>query len=250
MTFAIWGAIAPSKRVYIYRCHFWVKKTTRVWATDIGRLSEGENIVRNPLDPSAWQERGHELTISQEYEQFSGMVPEEADNDRVQGCALIHEYLRWLPREARKVPEEGYNQEIAMRILRINGVKAHEEYLNLFKPEEPETNLPLLQIFEATASTGTRTLIDTIPIAQYAEKNKEDYEEFEGDDPIDTLRYFLKASSVYIEDVLAKTKYFEQEAEIIRDLNATGNMFSYYQRMAFLESKKKSEMPKPVRRFH
>ena len=249
-TFAIWGAIGPNKRVYIYRCNSWVGKTVRVWASDIGRISENEVLVRIPLDPSAWQERGHELTIAQEFEQYSGLIPEKADNDREQGVSLIHEYLRWIPRDPRKVPAEGFNQEIAMRILRVNGIKAHEEYVNLFKPEEPETNLPLLQIFASTASTGTRELIDTIPIVQYHEKNKEDYAEFDGDDPIDDIRYFLKATSIYIDGVLMKTKYFEQEAEIVRELNATGNMFSYYQKMAFLESQKKSNMPKPVRRYH
>lgn len=246
-TFGIWAAISPSKRIYIYRCYSVKNRTVRVWAADIGRLSQNETIVRNPLDPSAWQERGHELTIAQEYEAFSGLIPEKADNDRVSGVQLIHEYLRWEPKPPKKVPENGYDADVSARILRLHGIKAQEEYLNLFKSEEPEINLPLLQIFEPTVNTGTRELIEAIPLVQYHDKNKEDYKEFEGDDPIDDLRYLLKATTVYIEDVLAKSKFFEREAEIIQELNTSGDMTRYYNRMHHLEVQKKAMVAKPVR---
>ena len=248
-TFFIWGAISPEKRLYIYRCHSWVGKTVRVWASDVRLLTGEERIVRNPLDPSAWQERGHEMTIAQEYEQYSGFVPEKADNDRPQGVQAIHEFLRWVPRNL--IPTaEGYSQDKAVYILRTQGVKGHSEYLKLFEEQKPETNLPLLQIFAPSPFTGTEELISTIPLVQYHDKHKEDYAEFDGDDPIDCLRYLLKAAKVYIEEVLAKTKYFEQEADIVRELASSGNMTKYYMQMQYLESKKKSLSPKPVRRFH
>lgn len=246
-TFAIWGAIGPNKRVYIYRCYGVKGKTTRVWAADIGRLSQDEHIVRNPLDPSAWQERGADATIAQVYEECSGLIPEKADNNREQGIEAIHEYLRWEPKPPKVIPSTGYDLNVANRIMRIHGMKAFHEYNQLFEPEAPETNLPKLQIFEHSASTGTKPLIETIPIVQYHEKNKEDYAEFEGDDPIDDLRYFLKACSVYIEDVLAKTNYFEKEAEILQELNTDQDQFKFYQKMAYLESQQKLEMPRPVR---
>lgn len=250
MTFAIWAAISPQKRAFIYRCFWARKKTTRVWASDIGRMSQNETIVRNPLDQSAWQSRGHELTIAQEYEQYSGLVPEKADNDRISGVSLIHEYLRFDPKPPRQVPQNGYNNEVAMKLMRVQGPDAFEAYMKMFQPEEPETNLPLLQIFEPGIHTGTGLLIETIPVAQFADKNKEDYEVFDGDDPLDCLRYLLKGISVYIDEVLMKTKYFEREAEIIRDLEMTGDMTSFYMRMQKLESDKNSETPKPVRRYH
>lgn len=247
--FAMWGAISPDKRAYIYRCYAVKQKTTRVWAADIGRLSHEENIVRNPLDPSAWQERGHELTIAQEYEMYSGMVPEKADNDRVSGTQLIHEALRFTPRPNRKVPATGYNQDVAMRIMRLQGLDKYEEYMDLFREEEPEKNIPILQIFEPTIHTGTKLLIDTIPLAQYSEKHKEDYEEFDGDDPIDCTRYFLKAMEVYIDEVLSKTKYFEQEAAIVQDLVNNGDMTSYYLRMDKLEAEQRSNQSQTIRRY-
>jgi hypothetical protein len=247
-TFAIWAAISPDKRLYIYRCYTAIQKTTRIWASDIARLSQNENIVRNPLDPGCWQEH-RELTIAQEYEQYSKLRPEKADNDRHSGVQLIHEYLRFNPRPPRYTPEEGYDSQVAAQIMRLRGLKAHEEYVNLFKPEEPETNLPILQIFNPSPATGTLDLIETIPLAQYDEKDREDYAEFDGDDPLDCLRYLLKASEVYIEEVLNKTKYFEREADIHRQLSETGDMHSFYMRMANLEKSKRSLKPRPVRRF-
>lgn len=243
------AAISPSKRVIIYKGYGAKKKTTRVWAADVGRIFGPDNPIRIPLDPSAWQERGHELTIAGEFSKYSGLIPEKADNDRVSGVQLIHEYLRWTPKPPKKVPEGGYNPEIGNRILRVRGVEAYKEYINLFEEEPPEDNIPLLQIFEASSHTGTNGLIDTIPVAMYAEKNKEDYEEFEGDDWLDCLRYLLKAVDIYINDVLMKTDYFQMEADIVRELNETGDVHSYYMRMDYLEHKKKSENVVSFRRY-
>lgn len=253
-TFAGWGAISPEKRLYIYRCYAAKGKTIRVWAADIARLSQNESIVRNPLDPSAWQGRGHEMTIMQEYAEYSGLNPEKADNDRLSGVQMIHEFLRFYPKPPKSVPPGGYNQDIAMRILRLDGYKKFEEYNNIFKEEEPEVNLPKLQIFEPSVYTGTQELIEAIINAQYASptkdgKNIEDYQEFDGDDPIDMLRYMLKAVQVYIDDVLSKTKYFEREAEIIQELSSNGDMTGFYMKMQKLEFDKRSNTPKPVRRY-
>lgn len=246
-TFAGWGAISPEKRVFIYRCYAKKQATIRVWASDIGRLSQGEVIARNPLDPSAWQSRGHEMTISQEYAEYSGLSPEKADNDRVSGVQMIHEHLRFDPKPPKQTPPGGYDQDVAMKILRLQGSDKYEEYMSIFKPEEPETNLPKLQIFEPSIHTGTKELIEAIPIAQYDEKNKEDYAEFEGDDPLDMLRYLLKCVGIYIDEVLAKTKYFEKEADIVRDLHESGDMTAYYMKMQKLESEKGALTPKSVR---
>lgn len=248
-TFGIWGALSPLRRLYAYRCYSGRGKTVRTWAADIARNSQDENIVRVALDPSAWQERGHELTIAQEFEVYSGMIPEKADNDRHSGVSLIHEFLRWEPKPPRYIPPEGYDTEKAMYIMRTQGMEAYERYCDLFKPEVPEDNIPILQIFAPTYNNGTKGLIDIIPSAQYDEKDKEDYAEFDGDDPLDTLRYLLKASSVYIGDVLAKTNYFQKEAEIIQDLNLNGDMHSYYMRMNALEAKQRQEAPHSVRRL-
>lgn len=253
-TFAGWGAISPDKRLYIYRCYAKKGATIRVWASDIGRMSQGESITRNPLDPSAWQGRGHEMTIMQEYAEYSGLSPEKADNDRLSGVQMIHEYLRFMPKPPKQLPPGGYDQDVAMRILRIDGFKKFEEYMALFKEEEPEKNLPKLQIFEPSIQTGTAELIEALISAQYATPGKdgksiEDYQEFDGDDPLDMLRYMLKAVTVYIEDVLAKTKFFEREADILQDLNVTGDMTAYYMKMQKLEADKKYLTPKSVRRL-
>lgn len=249
-TFFIGGAISPNERVYIFKCYSAQRKTTRVWASDVGRIfGEYENIVRVPLDPSAWQERGHEMTIAQEFEEYSGFIPEKADNDRVSGVQAIHEYLRWDPKPPKKVPEEGFDLNLANRILRINGLEAHKEYLDLFREEEPEKNIPLLQIFKGSPNTGTQELIDIFGDVIYSEKNKEDYEEFDGDDPVDALRYFLKAIKLYIDEVLRKTEYFQKEADIIRELETTGDMHRYYMKMDHLERVKGLSEPRSMRLY-
>jgi len=249
-TVAGWAAISPNKRIYIYRIYTCKGKTTRVWASDIGRISQGENIIRNPLDPSAWQNRGHELTIAQEYEEYSGLTPERADNDRISGCQLIHECLRFVPKPKARVPIGKYNQDLAMRIYRLHGPEKFEEYLALFKEEEPETNLPLLQIFRPTTYTGTGELVDILPAVQIAEKNKEDYEEFDGDDAVDMLRYLLKACEVYIDEVMGKTNLFEKEAQILRELNSTKDMTSFYMKMQRFEQEiKESSQQVTLDRF-
>jgi len=246
-TFFSLGAISPNKRLYIIKSYSAQLKTTKVWATDVNRIfSEYDNIVRITLDPSAWQERGHERTIAQEFEEYSGFIPEKADNDRHSGVSLIHEYLRYIPIDPKK-PEGEFNLELANRILRLQGLQAYKDYIELFSSSHKlEDNLPLLQIFD---NSSNAELIDAIPLAQYDEKDKEDYAEFDGDDPIDMLRYLLKCTSIYIDDVLNKTEYFQKEAEILRDLENNKDMHSFYMRMNYLEKKKISDMPKPFKRL-
>ncbi len=253
-TFAGWGAISPGKRLYIYRCYAAKGRTIRQWAADIGCLSQNESISRNPLDPSAWQGRGHEMTIMQEYAEYSGLNPEKADNDRLSGVQMIHEYLRFSPKPPKQLPPGGYNQDTAFKILRLEGPTRFDEYMSLFKEEEPEANLPKLQIFEPSIHTGTLELIEAILAAQYATPGKdgksvEDYQEFDGDDPLDMLRYMLKSVGIYIEEVLSKTKYFEREAEILQELNTTKDMTAFYMKMQKLEADKRSGSPRPVRRY-
>ena len=243
-TAAIWAAISPQGRIYIYRTYRKKKTTVRTWATELSNLSRGENIIRNPLDPSAWINRG-QLTIEQEYREASGFSPEKADNDRHSGISLIHEFLRFQPKPPKRIPVEGFNPETANRILRLSGLEGYNEYLNLFTPEEPESNLPILQIFDTESS-----LIESIQTCQYDEKDKEDVKEWNGDDLFDCLRYTLKACKVYLEESKREQRLLGKQSKIEEELALTGNMNAYYMQMEKLDRDKKSSAPKPVRRYH
>ena len=243
-TAAIWAAISPEGRIYIYRTYKKKKTTVRTWATELSNLSRGEVIIRNPLDPSAWINRG-QLTIEQEYREASGFSPEKADNDRHSGISLIHEFLRFSPKPPKRVPSEGFNLETANRILRMGGLDGYNEYLNLFVPEEVESNIPILQIFNTESS-----LIESIQTCQYDEKDKEDVKEWNGDDLFDCLRYTLKSCKVYLEESKREQKLLGIQSKIETDLATSGNMNAYYMQMEKLDRDKRISAPKPVRRYH
>lgn len=63
-TWAGWFAVAPNKRVFLYREYFQRQKKIVEWSSEIARLSHGENIVHVSLDPSAWQDRGDPHNIA------------------------------------------------------------------------------------------------------------------------------------------------------------------------------------------
>lgn len=244
-TYAIWAAISPEGRIYIYRTYKAKKTSVRTWATELANLSKYDGpIIRNPLDPSAWINRG-QLTIAQEYQEASGFFPEKADNDRHSGISLIHEYLRFKPLPPKKVPENGFSLETANSILRLQGLEGYNKYLDLFTPEESENNIPILQIFNTETS-----LIEAIQTCQYDETDPEDVKEWEGDDPFDTLRYTLKASRVYLEEAKKAQKLLKIQEKIETDLLVTKDMHSYYMRMDKLDSERRGSSPKVVRRYH
>jgi len=91
-TVAYWGAISPEGRVYVYREYYNRLTDVAVWATEIGDLSRGENIRALVLDTNAWDNRGEQKTIAQQFqEQFNiaygsqTLQVEQASKGRVSG---------------------------------------------------------------------------------------------------------------------------------------------------------------------
>lgn len=243
-TFAGWAAISPNGRIYIYRTFKKRKITVREWGAEIGLLSSTDrNLVKVVLDPSAWQKKGHEFTIEQEFSLASNLFPEKADNDRHSGISLIHEFLRFKPRPSTKLLQKDYDPDLATRILRLNGLDEYNKYLDLFTPEEKESNLPILQIFNTESD-----LIECIQTCQYDEKDKEDVAEFSGDDPFDMLRYLVKASKVHLDDAIREMKDLQRLENIEKNLSQTGDQHSYYMAMSRFESNKRNSAPRTVRR--
>ena len=197
MCYAMWGAISPAHKVYIYRERSWYGRDIPYWASEIREIhnENNETPVHTVLCGSAWQNRGGEL-IADEFQKYSDLVPSSSENtagSRVAGLQLIHDFLRWEKKINLRAKGEFYDMLIAQEIYRNYGPAALESYKKQFYDEPEEENLPVLQIFEEN-----KTLIDTIPMAIYDEKKIEDIAEFDGDDPLDCLRYFCKATKKFL----------------------------------------------------
>ena len=250
MTICGWYAINPCPsgkypaKIYKYREYSCKKTKIATWASDIRRLSGNEQYTDIVLDPSAWGDRGDEKTIAEQFEQYSEFRPRRADNNRVSGKLLIQDLIRWRPRPARYIPQEGFDMELYSKINRMSGPKASEEYAAMFREEDPEEFLPKFQVFDTCEET-----IKAIPLCVYDKNRVEDVAEFEGDDPYDETRYGLKACQLYLDGGLEEHKRLQEQARICSQLEQTGNINHFYMRMANLEAKEIKEN-QPAKRFH
>jgi hypothetical protein len=232
-TWVGWAAATPDRRAVLYRERSWGKTNIAVWGAEVARLSqnERESIVACKLDPSAWGHRGEEKVIAEQIIEATGLPWERADNDRLGGKSLMHEYLRWQQKPQSFVPEEGYDEAFAFGVLRNHGPKAYREYCELFEPETPETNLPKLQVCKSC--TDFRK---AIPACVYADvekgKKAEDVAEFIGDDPYDGGRYLVKAIDDYYNLSSQLSKKYGKLAEIVQDFERTSDWNTYHRRMA------------------
>lgn len=236
MCHAMWGALSPDRRVYIYREKHWNGKDIAYWAGEIREINHeaNENINYTILCGSAWQDRGTD-TVADQFNQHSGLVADNSQNgpgSRIIGLQLIHEFLRWEPRQTLRAKGYIFDIEYANRLYRMNGQEAYDEYKRQFMDEEPENNLPKLQIFDTC-----KILIETIPVCIYDDKKTEDIAEFDGDDPIDNLRYFCKAVYRFLKGEVGNMDHAAKVQKIVDELNVNGDMTRFYRQMETLETK-------------
>lgn len=252
-----WFAAAPTGRAYLYREYTCQQTKIAEWGTTVGRLSLKDKLVDAVLDPSAWATTGVDMTIQIQLEKESGIRFRRADNDRLGGKTLMQEYLRWRPKPPKKIPETGYDPELAQWIMRIKGPDAYEKYLDAFVPELPETNLPKLQVFGINPLEDyghAPEFIRAVPLCVYNSdtndrKDKEDVAEFEGDDPYDGGRYGLKAVDHYYRQSRKACESVMARDVILEKFKATGDYTVLHRQMGKLEHKEKMAK-KPLRRFH
>lgn len=237
MCHAMWAAISPDKRVYVYRERAWIGRDIPYWASEIRDINDEshETILHTTLCGSAWQERGTE-TIADQFQRHSGLVPNSSDNtagSRVAGLNLIHDFLRFENKVPRRSQESFYDMVKAREIYRINGPLALERYKAQFYDEVVEGNLPVLQIFDTC-----KILIDTIPMCIYDDKKIEDIAEFDGDDPIDNLRYMCKSIRRFLDGELGINMNDAVKRETaIRELEVSNDMTRFYRMMEALEGR-------------
>lgn len=245
MCHAMWAAISPEGRVYIYRERHWTGKDVAYWGTEVRELCQNENIVNFILCGSAWQERGVE-TIADQVRNYVGIAPSSSDNSpgsRVSGLQLIHDFLRWEPRKRIEAGNDFYDLELANQIFRVHGADALARYKSQFMDDEDSKNLPILQIFN-----NCNVIIETIPVAVYDDKRKEDYAAFDGDDPLDNLRYLCKAVKRYITGGTPELERMKQLQEITSRFTANQDYNYLHRAMQSYESKKRLENGPVVRR--
>jgi hypothetical protein len=241
LTYALWGALSPDDRLYIYREYAVKEAKTIEWATEIGNQSLNESLKDVVLCKSAWQNRGEEFTQHELFAKYSGLTATQAENDRILGKLLIQEYLRF--EDKIKEPEAPFSPELAKTILNKRGVDSYNAYLASYKERRKEA-IPKLQIFR-----NCKILRDTIPLCIYDKKSNasnkpsEDVREFPGDDPYDTLRYLICCVNSYLGQLQGEAQYREQEARAIERFQKDRDWTSYYRRMENLERKDYRDFP-------
>jgi Terminase large subunit, T4likevirus-type, N-terminal len=249
MTVALWGALAPNDKLYIYREYSITQAKTSTWASDIGRLSQDEKYSDIVLCRSAWQNRGDELTQQEQFTKYSGITARMADNDRIAGKLLIQEYLRWKDKPSNKIIKEDFDQELSGKILRNQGIEAYKSYLSSFQPEKKEEDLPKLQIFPDCIQ-----LRKCIPLCIYDKKSNttnkpaEDVKEFNGDDPYDTLRYLVSAVDKYLGSLKLEGDHRDKVNTILDKFDKSKDYNYLHMAMQRVESEVPQDMP--IRRFH
>ena len=251
MTWIGYAAISPTKRVYIYREQYWIKTKIAEWAPYVKLHIDQENPRLIRFCKSAGQERGQEHTIQEQIEAELGVSIELSNNSpgsRIAGKQLIHEYLRWQPKLINEKEIGIYDEDYAMWIMRNRGEKEYRSYMDSFLPQEPETNIPKLQIFEGAAPI----LVEAIKACSYDKpknnKPAEDIAEFEGDDPIDGLRYMVDAAEAYFEEASQEFKRIQAQEALVQQLSTSNDWTAYYRNMRRVESDSGEEV-RPVARY-
>jgi hypothetical protein len=246
LTYALYGAISPDKRLYIYREQAFKGVKIEEWAGYVKEHIIEELPKTVKLCRSASQERGQEHTVHQQVEDALGVSVEATNNSpgtRVAGKLIVHEYLRWKEKyvPARKISE--YDDDRAAWILRNEGMVSYKRYLKSFDAPETEKNLPKLQIFNTCPY-----LIQAIKSCTYDKNKIEDVAAFDGDDPYDAIRYMVDAADRYFEESSQEFQRIQQIGNIIHDLERSNDWNKYYRVMERVESN--SGNIRPVQRYH
>jgi hypothetical protein len=136
-----------------------------------------------------------------------------------------------------------------MWIMRNRGLNEYKSYLKSFEPSEPENNLPKLQIFAEQCPI----LVEAIKACSYdkPKKNKpaEDIAEFEGDDPVDGLRYLVDAAESFFDDANEEFKKIQKQEHLLQKLSTSNDWTAFYRNMKRTESEGE-DFIKPVQRYH
>lgn len=252
LTYALYGAISPNKRVYIYREQAWRGTKVAEWGPYVKECLDRENVKLVRVCKSAGQERGQEHTIQQQIEEELGRTVElagGAPGTRVAGKLLLHEYFRWQPKYLPK-KEVIYSEEHALWLLRNKTDREYKQYIESLKQPEPEKNLPKLQILRTSPEGKEIVLLpEAIKSCIYDKTAVEDVAEFEGDDPYDTVRYLVDAVDRYFAESEAEFQKLEAQDLIAKEFEVTQDWNRLFRRAIAIEKSNTYNIG-PVRRYH
>lgn len=248
-----WAALAPNGRAIVYRTYNKKGQYIKDWTRDAINLSHGEKLQDVVICHSANQNRGEPATILTQvqdaFDEAKFEVPVRlGEKDRVGGKQLMHEYLRWTARPDLRELIGEFSQDFATKLFRLQGTEAYQEYLNLFKKQEQETNLPKLWIFTSSPEgESNQMLIDTIGNCIYDEHKVEDVKEFVDDDPYDMSRMLVGAVDYYKRMNPEDTVADDKRQQALDKLKATNDQTAFYRTMEKIEAVE-SEEHQSVRR--
>lgn len=249
MTYILYGAISPNKRLYLYREQSWRNTKIEDWAPYVREYLDLEAPRSVIFCKSVRYEQGQEHTIQEQIEtalQAHIEFPNQGPGSRVSGKLLLHEYLRWKQKPVMLRNTEVYSEEHARWLFRNKGIDEYRAYQRMFDPPLEEPNLPKLQIFNTCP-----LVIETIKACSYdkPKNNKpvEDVAEFDGDDPYDTLRYMIDTADKYFEESTKEFNKIQARQEIEQKLSRDSDFTAYYRNSRRIEA---SSTPKPIRMFH
>lgn len=254
-------AVSPNKRLFLYKELTWTKTKIAEWGPLVAAHIDEHQHRFIKVCKSAGQERGQDHTIQSEIERELGRSVELTLNtpgSRIAGKMLFHEYLRWMPKPQPKQNEKPiYSEEYAMRLYRLQGQQAYENYLKLFDEPEVETNIPKYQIFCCAKNDHTECsnccpeAINAIKACNYAEnkndKPAEDVAEFSGDDPYDGQRYGVDAAEILFETAKEEFEKFEKQSVLEQKLSRDKDWTAFYRASEFMNQSNKLKV---VNTFH
>lgn len=245
-----YGAIAPDKRLYVYREQYWKRTKIADWAPLVRNFIEQENPKLIKFCKSAGQDRGQEHTIQQQIEDSLGCAIDLTDNtngSRIAGKMLLHEYLRW-----RAVPKSTdelrvYDHSYALWLMRNKGLRDYNNYLAIFNTNEVVDVIPKLQIFKSC-----ELLINAIKLCTYAKPKEgrpvEDVAEFDGDDPYDGIRYMIDAASTYVAESQYNFDKVRKQSELEEEFAKNPDYNMIFRKSIANEINDRA--PRALRRFH
>lgn len=256
MTWVGYAAISPQRRVFLYREQTWTKMKIEEWCPFVKPFLDAENPRFVKLCQSAGQDRGQEQTIQQQISSALGREVELSKNStgsRVAGKLLLHEYLRWKPKYVPDQEERVFDAEYAQSIFRNRSLEEYHSYMSSFEPEEPELNLPKLQIFkDCNEEQKVSEVVNAIKACVYAKdkegKQAEDVAEFRGDDPYDGTRILLDGVERYFDEAEDEFEKIQRQEKLIAKLVNTNDQTAFYRNMKSLESV--TGRVRPVARYH
>jgi hypothetical protein len=245
-----WGACLPNKTVAIHTQYGMKGRSPEEWARDFCDINKEFNTRIVVIDPSSRQSREKESI----YDQFvstcksyyGGVTPfrvELADNARVSGKNLLHDYLRWKPLPVIKVDKSEYSVEYAAQLLRFQGEAEYNKYLAQFEDIKEEQMLPRLVIFKDSGRFVAEDCVkleDSILACVYDDKRVEDVAEFVGDDPYDSVRYLIKEVDRYFHESVNADEKARRLEEVYQYLRDTQDQNGFQWRMAALAREENS----------